>query len=309
MKVLFVDSIHPYLHENLEQHNFICHYDLSSDKHEVENKICEYQGLVIRNRFKIDSKFIDKAKNLKFIARAGSGIEDIDVNYAESKSIKCYNAAEGNRQAVAEHAIGMILSLFNKLNVSDQEVRAGKWNREKNRGIELSGKTIGIIGFGNNGSAFAKILQGFGVKILSYDKYLESYLYQSSMEKIYKYADIISLHIPLTKETKHLVDINFINKFKKNIFLINTSRGKCVNTKDLVNKIKDKKIIGACLDVLEYEQSSFEQLTRNEENQDLKFLSQSENVILSPHIAGLTHESNLKISKVLSKKILSKFNR
>ena len=203
----------------------------------------------------------------------------------------------------------MILSLFNKLNVSDQEVRAGKWNREKNRGIELSGKTIGIIGFGNNGSAFAKILQGFGVNILSYDKYLESYLYQSSMQKIYKCADIISLHIPLTKETKYLVDINFINKFKKNIFLINTSRGKCVNTKDLVNKIKDKKIIGACLDVLEYEQSSFEQLTRNEENQDLKFLSQSENVILSPHIAGLTHESNLKISKVLSKKILSKSNR
>ena len=309
MKVLFVDSIHPYLNKSLEQNNFICHYDLSSPKYEVENKIRDYQGLVIRNRFKIDSKFIDKAKNLKFIARAGSGLENIDVNYAESKKIKCYNAAEGNRQAVAEHAIGMILSLFNNLNISDQEVRNGKWNREKNRGIELSGKTIGIIGFGNNGSAFAKILKGFGANILSYDKYLESYLYQSSMEKIYKYADIISLHIPLTKETRYLVDRNFIEKFKKNIFLINTSRGKCVNTKDLVEKIKDKKINGACLDVLEYEQSSFEQITKNEDNQDLKFLSQSKNVILSPHIAGLTHESNLKISKVLSKKILSKSNR
>ena len=309
MKILFIDSIHPYLHENLEQNNFICHYDLSSSKSEIKNKICEYHGLIIRNRFTIDSEFIDKAKNLKFIARAGSGLENMDVAYAESKKIKCYNAAEGNRQAVAEHAIGMILSLLNKLNISDKEVRNGKWNREKNRGIELSGKTIGIIGFGNNGSAFAKILKGFGANILSYDKYLESYLYQSSMQKIYENADIVSLHVPLTKETKYLVDKIFIEKFRKNIFLINTSRGKCINTKDLIKKIKDKKIRGACLDVLEYEQSSFEQLTKNKENQDLKFLSQSENVILSPHIAGLTHESYLKISKVLSKKILSKFNR
>ena len=309
MKVLFIDNTHPHLQNTLERNNFVCHNALSLSKSEIEEKISDYEGILIRSRFEIDSQFIDKARNLKFIARAGSGLENIDVSYAKSKKIQCFNAAEGNRQAVAEHAIGMILSLFNNLNVSDLEVRKGKWNREKNRGIELSGKTIGIIGFGNNGSAFAKILQGFVVNILSYDKYLESYLYQSSMQKIYKCADIISLHIPLTKETKYLVDINFINKFKKNIFLINTSRGKCVNTKDLIKKIKDKKIKGACLDVLEYEQSSFEQLTRNEENQDLKFLSQSENVILSPHIAGLTHESNLKISKVLSKKILSKSNR
>ena len=203
----------------------------------------------------------------------------------------------------------MILSLFNKLNISDQEVRKGKWNREKNRGIELFGKTIGIIGFGNNGSAFAKVLEGFGVNILCYDKYLESYSYQSTMEKIYEQADIVSLHIPLNEETKYLVDKDFIEKFEKNIFIINTSRGKCVNTKDLVMKIKDKKVLGACLDVLEYEKLSFEQLSKIGDNQELRFLLESKNVILSPHIAGWTHESRLKISEILTKKILSEFQK
>ena len=220
MKVLFIDNAHPHLKITLEKNNFICHYALSLSKSDIEEKISEYEGIIIRSRFEIDSEFIDKAKNLKFIARAGSGLENIDVNYAISKKIKCFNAAEGNRQAVAEHSIGMILSLFNNLNVSDLEVRKGKWNREKNRGIELSGKTVGIIGFGNNGSAFAEVLKGFGVNILSYDKYLESYSYQSSMEKIYKRADIVSLHVPLTEETKYLVNKDFIEKFAKNIFII-----------------------------------------------------------------------------------------
>ena len=309
MKVLFIDNVHPHLKITLEKNNFICHYALSQSKSDIEEKISEYEGIIIRSRFEIDSQFIDKARNLKFIARAGSGLENIDVSYAISKKIKCYNAGEGNRQAVAEHAIGMILSLFNNLNVSDQEVRKGKWNREKNRGIELSDKTVGIIGFGNNGSAFAEVLKGFGVNILSYDKYLESYSYQSSMEKIYKRADIISLHVPLTEETKYLVNKDFIEKFAKNIFIINTSRGKCVKTKDLVIKIKDKKVLGACLDVLEYEKLSFEQLSESMDNQDLRFLLESKNVILSPHIAGWTHESYLKISKILTKKILSEFQK
>ena len=307
MKVLFIDNAHPHLKITLEKNNFTCHHALSLSKYEIEEKISEYEGIIIRSRFEIDSEFIDKAKNLKFIARAGSGLENIDVNYAISKKIKCFNAAEGNRQAVAEHSIGMILSLFNNLNVSDLEVRKGKWNREKNRGIELSGKTVGIIGFGNNGSAFAKALEGFGVNILSYDKYLESYTYESSMEKIYKNADIVSLNVPLTEETKYLVNKEFIEKFANNIFIINTARGKCVNTKDLVMKIKDKKVLGACLDVLEYEKLSFEQLSETGKNQDLKFLLESKNVILSPHIAGWTHESYLKISKILAKKILSEF--
>ena len=309
MKVLLIDNTHPHLQITLEKNNFVCHHALSLSKSEIEEKISEYEGILIRSRFEIDSQFIDKAINLKFIARAGSGMENIDVSYAKLKKIKCFNAAEGNRQAVAEHAIGMILSLFNKLNISDQEVRKGKWNREKNRGIELSGKTIGIIGFGNNGSAFAKVLEGFGVNILCYDKYLESYSYQSTMEKIYEQADIVSLHIPLNEETKYLVDKDFIEKFEKNIFIINTSRGKCVNTKDLVMKIKDKKVLGACLDVLEYEKLSFEQLSKIGDNQELRFLLESKNVILSPHIAGWTHESRLKISEILTKKILSEFQK
>jgi len=309
MKVLLIDNTHPHLQITLEKNNFVCHHALSLSKSEIEEKISEYDGILIRSRFEIDSQFIDKAINLKFIARAGSGMENIDVSYAKLKKIKCFNAAEGNRQAVAEHAIGMILSLFNKLNISDQEVRKGKWNREKNRGIELFGKTIGIIGFGNNGSAFAKVLEGFGVNILCYDKYLEYYSYQSTMEKIYKHADIVSLHIPLTEETKYLVDKDFIEKFEKNIFIINTARGKCVNTKDLVMKIKDKKVLGACLDVLEYEKLSFEQLSEIRDNQELRFLLESKNVILSPHIAGWTHESSLKISEILTKKILSEFQK
>ncbi len=309
MKVLLIDNTHPNLQITLEKNNFVCHHALSLSKSEIEEKISEYEGILIRSRFEIDSQFIDKAINLKFIARAGSGMENIDVSYAKLKKIKCFNAAEGNRQAVAEHAIGMILSLFNKLNISDQEVRKGKWNREKNRGIELFGKTIGIIGFGNNGSAFAKVLEGFGVNILCYDKYLESYSYQSTMEKIYEQADIVSLHIPLNEETKYLVDKDFIEKFEKNIFIINTSRGKCVNTKDLVMKIKDKKVLGACLEVLEYEKLSFEQLSKIGDNQELRFLLESKNVILSPHIAGWTHESRLKISEILTKKILSEFQK
>ncbi|MAO72276.1 MAG: hydroxyacid dehydrogenase [Flavobacteriales bacterium] len=309
MKVLFIDNTHPHLQNTLERNNFVCHNALSLSKSEIEEKISDYEGILIRSRFEIDSQFIDKARNLKFIARAGSGLENIDVSYAKSKKIICFNAAEGNRQAVAEHAIGMILSLFNNLNVSDLEVRKGKWNREKNRGIELSGKTIGIIGFGNNGSAFAEALSGFRVNILAYDKYLESYKYQSSMEKIYKHADILSLHIPLTEETKYLVNKDFIEKFEKNIFLINTARGKCVNTKDLMIKIKDNKILGACLDVLEYEKLSFEKLSDSGDNQVLRFLLESKNVILSPHIAGWTHESSLKISMILAKKILSEFHK
>ena len=309
MKILFIDNVHPHLQKTLEKNNFVCHHALLLSKSEVEEIISDYEGIIIRSRFEIDSQFIDKSIKLKFIARAGSGLENIDVNYAESKKIKCFNAAEGNRQAVSEHAIGMILSLFNNINISDQEVRKGKWNREKNRGIELSGKTIGIIGFGNNGSAFAEILRGFGVNILSYDKYLESYQYQSSMKEIYTNADIISLHVPLTEETTYLVNKDFIEKFEKNIFIINTARGKCVNTKDLVMKIKDRKVLGVCLDVLEYENLSFEQLSESGDNQDLKFLLESKNVILSPHIAGWTHESYLKISEILTKKILSEFQK
>ena len=213
MKILFIDTVHPLLKQELEKENHICDTAYNKSKSEIEQIISNYQGIIIRSRFKIDKQFIDCGSNLKFIARAGSGLENIDVDYAENKNIHCYNAAEGNRQAVAEHALGMLLSLFNNLNTADQEIRNGVWEREGNRGIELAGKTVAIIGYGNNGSAFAKVLKGFNVKILAYDKYLKDYSYKNTMESIYNEADIVSLHIPLTEETTYLVDDKFINSF------------------------------------------------------------------------------------------------
>jgi len=307
MRVLFIDRVHPSLRNNLKENHFVCDESYHLSKEEIEKNINKYEGIIIRSRFIIDSEFIKKAKNLKFIARAGSGIENIDVEFAESKNIKCFNASEGNRQAVAEHAIGMILSLFNNLNKSDKEVREGIWEREGNRGIELSGKTIGIIGFGNNGSAFAEILKGFNMKILSFDKYLSNYLYQSSKKEIYENADIISLHIPLTKETTYMINDEFINNFKKDFYLINTSRGECVNTNSLVNALQKGKIKGACLDVLEYEKTSFENLSQEGFTTEMKYLIESEKTILSPHVAGWTAESNRKIVEVLTEKITSYF--
>ena len=307
MKILFIDTVHPLLKQELEKENHICDSAYNKSKTEIQQIISNYQGIIIRSRFKIDKQFIDCGSNLKFIARAGSGLENIDVEYAENKNIHCYNAAEGNRQAVAEHALGMLLSLFNNLNNADQEVREGKWERERNRGIELAGKTVGIIGYGNNGSAFAEVLKGFNVKILAYDKYLTNYPQKSSMETINKEADIISLHVPLTDETTYLVDDNFINRFAKNFYLINTARGKCVNTKNLVKALENKKIKGACLDVLEYEKTSFENLSKDGLTSDMQYLMNAKNTILSPHVAGWTVESNVKIAEVLLNKFTSDF--
>ena len=307
MKILFIDTVHPLLKQELEKENHICDSAYNKSKTEIQQIISNYQGIIIRSRFKIDKQFIDCGSNLKFIARAGSGLENIDVEYAENKNIHCYNAAEGNRQAVAEHALGMLLSLFNNLNNADQEVREGKWERERNRGIELAGKTVGIIGYGNNGSAFAEVLKGFNVKILAYDKYLTNYPQESSMETINKEADIISLHVPLTDETTYLVDDNFINRFAKNFYLINTARGKCVNTKHLAKALVNKKIKGACLDVLEYEKTSFENLSKDGLTSDMQYLMNAQNTILSPHVAGWTVESNVKIAEVLLNKFTSDF--
>ena len=305
MRVLFIDRVHSSLKNNLGKNQFVCDESYHLSKKEIEKTIHNYEGIIIRSRFIIDSDFIRKAKNLKFIARAGSGLENIDVKFAKSQNIKCLNASEGNRQSVAEHCLGMLLSLFNNLNRSDREVRNGKWEREGNRGVELAGKTVGIIGFGNNGSSFANLLQGFGVKILTYDKYLTDYPFQNSMEEIYKQSDIVSLHIPLTEETRNLVNNNFINNFEKDFYFINTSRGKCANTKSLVKALKSGKIKGACLDVLEYEKTSFEDLSEIGFTEEMRYLINSENTILSPHIAGWTIESNIKIAKILIEKILN----
>jgi len=307
MKILFIDTVHPLLKQELEKENHICDTAYNKSKTEIEQIISNYQGIIIRSRFKIDKQFIDCGSNLKFIARAGSGLENIDIDYAENKNIHCYNAALGNRQAVAEHALGMLLSLFNNLNGADQEVRNGVWEREGNRGIELAGKTVAIIGYGNNGSAFAEVLKGFNVKILAYDKYLANYPRKSSMESVYKEADIVSLHIPLTEETTYLVDDTFINSFEKNIYLINSARGKCTNTKHLVTALENGKIKGACLDVLEYEKTSFENLSKEGLTSDMQYLINSKNTILSPHIAGWNKESNIKIAEVLLNKFISDF--
>jgi D-3-phosphoglycerate dehydrogenase len=307
MKILFIDTVHPMLKQGLEKENHICDTAYNKSKTEIEQIIINYQGIIIRSRFKIDKQFINCGSNLKFIARAGSGLENIDVDYAERKNIHCYNAAEGNRQAVAEHALTMLLSLFNNLNKADKEVRNGIWEREGNRGIELAGKTVAIIGHGNNGSAFAEVLKGFNVKILAYDKYLQDYPNKSTMESIYKEADIVSLHIPLNKETTYFVDYNFINSFEKDIYLINTARGKCTNTKHLATALENGKIKGACLDVLEYEKTSFENLSQDGFSNDMQYLMNSKNTILSPHIAGWTQQSNVKIAEVLLNKFISDF--
>ena len=311
-KILFIDSNHPKMHEVLLEKGFVC--DLFYDKpvEELKKLIPDYDGIVIRSKFKITKEIIDAAPNLKCIARAGAGMENIDADYAKKKGIACVSAPEGNRHAVAEHALGMLLMLFNNLKKADSEVREGKWRREENRGTELGGKTIGIIGYGNTGSAFAKLLSGFDTSILVYDKYKKNFgsdkIKESSPEEIFEKADILSLHIPLTEETDYLVSDSYINKFKKNIYLINTARGKCVNTKDLVNNLESGKVLGACLDVLEYEDVSFEKIDLQKLPEPMNYLARSNKVILSPHIAGWTHESNLKIAEVLAGKIIKVFS-
>lgn len=306
-RILFIDSNHPVLHEQLQKAGFVCDLQYEWSKEKVMLELHNYVGVVIRSRFKLDKEIIDKGTQLKFIARAGAGMENIDVLYAESKGIKCLHAPEGNRDAVGEHAMGMLLSLLNNLNRADKEVREGIWIREGNRGTEIQGKTIGIIGYGNMGSAFAQRLKGFGVIVLAYDKYKKNfsdeYAKEADIEELFEKADILSLHLPLTDETNYLVNNSFIEKFKKSIYLINTARGKIVKTDDLEEQIKKGKILGACLDVLEYEQVSFEALDQNKLPEAFRYLIQSEKVVLSPHIAGWTFESHEKIARVLVEKI------
>jgi D-3-phosphoglycerate dehydrogenase len=310
LKILLIDTIHPIFNKLVEEKGFFCEDGTSWSLEKIKKTIHEFKGIVIRSRFKIDEEFLSTADNLKFIARAGSGMENIDVKAAASKGIVCINSPEGNRDAVGEHAIGMLLSLFNKLNKADSEVRKGIWLREENRGVELNGKTVGIIGFGNTGSSFAKKLSGFEVNILAYDKYITidkskfPFVKQVSLEKIFEETDILSMHVPLSDETKNFVNDNLINHFKKDFYLINTSRGKIVNTADFVKNLKSGKIKGACLDVLEYESVSFENFSFKEYPEPTQYLVSSENVILSPHIAGWTYESNEKMAKILAQKII-----
>lgn len=307
IKILHIDSNNPIMMEQLQEAGFTNHEDFKSTKEEIEAKIHDYQGIIIRSRFDIDKIFLDKATNLKFIARVGAGLESIDTYYAESKNIALIAAPEGNRNAVAEHSLGMILSLFNKLNQADKEIRSGHWNREKNRGYELDEKTVGIIGYGNMGKSFAKKLRGFDVEVLCYDvkeNVGDGNAKQVSLEELQQKADVLSLHIPWTPETNKLVDGNYINAFAKPFWLINTSRGKNVVTAALVEALKSGKILGAGLDVLEYEKLSFETLFEADTIPEaFQYLLESDKVILSPHIAGWTFESHIKLAQVIVDKI------
>ena len=313
IKILHIDSNHPLLWEQLEQTGFQNEADFTSSKAEIEEKIHEYHGIVIRSRFKIDKTFIDKAVNLKFIARVGAGLESIDCEYAEAKNIHLIAAPEGNRNAVGEHALGMLLSLMNKLNRADKLVREGKWIREGNRGYELEGKTIGIIGYGNMGKSFAKKLKGFDVTVLCYDiqdNVSDENAKQVSLTELQQKSDVLSLHIPWTPETDKMINSEFINQFAKPFWFINTSRGKNVITDDLVDALQSGKILGAGLDVLEYEKLSFENLfIDTEKPKAFEYLLQAENVLLTPHIAGWTFESHEKLAQTIVDKIISFSNK
>ncbi len=307
MKILITDNVHQLLPQKLKERGFDVTYLPEIKWDEVYDIIEDYCAIVINTKTKMNKQILDKAKNLKLIVRLGSGLDIIDLDYARKKNITVVRTPEGNRNAVAEHAMGLLLSLLNNIVISNNEVKKFQWNREKNRGIELEGKTIGIIGFGNTGSCFAEKLKSFGIKILVFDKYKQRfddkfrYVIKSTMNQLWEECDIVSFHIPLTEETKYLVDKNFINKFKKNIYLINTSRGKIINTKDLINELESGKIRGAALDVLENEKPW---IYNDEEKVLYKKMFSMENVIVTPHIAGWTSESKEKIAKFSYDKII-----
>ncbi|SDD59644.1 D-3-phosphoglycerate dehydrogenase [Pricia antarctica] len=312
MKILHVDRNHPLIIEQFAELGFQNDVDYTSSKQEIEEKISAYDGLIIRSRFSIDSEFLNKADNLKFIGRLGAGLENIDVRHAEANGIFLAAAPEGNRNAVGEHAVGMLLTLFNKLNKADREVRSGKWDREGNRGVELEGKTVGIIGYGNMGKAFAKKLRGFDVdQVICYDikgGVGDENARQVGIMELQNRTDVLSLHIPQTDSTIDMINSEFISKFQNPLWLLNTARGKCVVTEDLVAALKSGKILGAGLDVLEYEKSSFENMFADRKLPEaFEYLIKAENVILSPHVAGWTLESLEKLAQTIVDKIKAEF--
>lgn len=311
MKVLHLDVNHPLIIEQFNALGFQNDEDYTSSKEEIEKKIADYDGVVIRSRFTIDETFLDKAVNLKFIARLGAGLENIDTDHAKRLGIFLAAAPEGNRNAVGEHALGMLLSLFNKLNKADKEVRNGKWDREGNRGIELEGKTVGIIGYGNMGKAFAKKLKGFDVEVICYDivgGVGDGNARQVGIMEFKQRAEVISLHVPQTAATLNMINADFLKDFKNPLWLINTARGKCVVTEDLVSAIKEGKVLGAGLDVLEYEKKSFEDMFSGSELPEaFTYLINADNVLLTPHVAGWTVESKVKLAQTVVDKVKAKF--
>ena len=311
-KILFLDKAHPVLEKKLVALGFDCEYDLTSTKEDIKSKLPDYEGIVMRSRITLDNDFIDCGLHLRFIAREGVGVEHIPVEYAQSQGVKILTSPEGSRDTVAEHTIGMLLMLLNNLAKANYQVKNGKWEREKNRSTELMGKTVGIIGYGNMGTSFAKRLSGFGVEVLAYDKYKknygDNYAKEVSLNEIFSKADVVSLHIPFMESNYHFVDELFIENFNKEIFIINTARGLVLKTSALVKYLKSGKIKGAALDVIEYEDQSFDKFNLDKLPDDFKHLQKAENVILAPHIAGWSFESKRKHGEVLAKKIMTLLN-
>ena len=305
-RILVLDKGHAILEEKLLEAGFEIDFQPTISREELLDVIANYQALIVRSKLLIDKEVIDRAENLKVIGRIGAGMDAIDVDYAEKKGIACINSPEGNRDAVGEHCLGLLLSLFNKICISDMQVRKGLWLREDNRGLEIKGKTIGIIGYGNMGRSFAQRLSGFDCRVIAYDKYKtnfsDEYAKEVSLSTLFDESDILSLHTPLTEETRFMINKDFIQQFKKPFYLLNTSRGKVVNTKDLIEALNEGKILGAGLDVLEYEAFSNELQNTPSELQDL---FSRNNVVLTPHVAGWSVESNYKLSYFLAEKIAS----
>lgn len=309
MNLLLIDTIHPHFITRMEEAGVEITDATSWPVSEIKKAIPRYEAIVLRSRIPVDKNLLDSASRLRLIARAGSGMENIDLKEAQKRNITCLHAPEGNRNAVAEHVLAMILALLNNITIADNQIRNNLWQREANRGSELEGKTIAIIGFGNTGSTLAQKLPSLNVKILALDKYLRidnhryPFVTQVGWKEVFKDADIVSLHLPLTPETSALADDDFFNSFHKPFYFINTSRGKIAKTSSVVKALKSNKLLGACLDVFDFEDSAFESPDFNS-NPDFNYLKQSSKVIMTPHIAGWTHESNFKIADVLSTKII-----
>lgn len=306
-KVMFIDTVHPVLQEMLQQEGYICADFTGESEAHIRSHVSDYQGIVIRSRFKVTKEFLQDCHALKFIARSGSGLENIDLVSAKKQNIKCFNSPEGNKDALAEHCVALLLNLFNNINKAHTEVSQGKWLREENRGVELKGKTVGIIGYGIMGQCFAEKLAGFGVNVIAHDLnktgFETKFVKEVSMNDMFRDADVVSLHVNYTEDNYHMINQSFIDSFTKQIYLINSARGKCLNTNDLINSLEKGKILGACLDVLELETTAFE--ISEAAKKMLNQLSSFEQIVLSPHVGGWTNESYYKLSKVLGDKIIA----